>query len=587
MASVTAEDIGVAAGGVASGEGQLTDAQISTLSDMVLAFSQQMCGVDLYPYEQEFGWRIIHSMLSEDGEEVTALFSRQSGKTETVAVVVAGLMVLLPVLAKAIPQDDRIAKYRDGVWCGVYTPNYDTSGILGKRLKARLYSNSAKLAMLDPDIDMDLAGEYENLKLPNGSYVFCGTASPQAAIEGKTWHLILMDETQDIASSVIRASIHPMAAATAGTLVKVGTPSTVKGDFFEACRRNRRSDLVTGKARSRYRCHFEFDYTVAQRYNPRYRKYVVKEIERLGEDSDEFKMKYRLIWLLERGMYVNPEMFRECGVTEGDSKLTAMVGRGKNKTKVVFPRSNNVITWDPLNSGICASWDVGRENSTVVTVGRVFWEGGVDFAGEMRYPIHVYNWLELQGDDHEQQWPQVLEFLGNYSVEKVIVDATGKGDPVFSRLEAELDQKRIQVLPFVFSTQSKDVGYKVLHQELTNRRLTYPAGKRAASLKKWQRFVGQFEDLEKSWRGGTLVVNKAKDSKMARDDFPDSLMMLCYLVNVRGTMEVEVGANPFVGRMADTIANMASSASAWYRNRANTVVRPARPTRPSHRGRFD
>jgi len=569
----------------------LTDKECERLADAVLTFCERMTGIELYPYEREFGWRVIFSLLREDADEITALFSRQSGKTETVAVVVVGCCVILPILARAVPWETRISKFKDGLWCGIYAPNYDLAGIMWKRMKLRMYSRSAKTTLLDPDINMDLTGAAENLTLDNGSFVDCGSASPQSAIEGKTYHLILLEETQDISSLKIRASIHPMAAATAGTLVKIGTPNTVKSEFYETCRRNKRQDVDTGRVRHRHRLHYEYDYTVVQRYNPRYRKYAAKERRRLQEDSDEFRMKYRLHWLLERGMFVNPDQFDDCGIKGSSDNLEVMrvkrVKRGR-PPKIKFIRPPNVITFDPDTEGMVGSIDIGKgESSTVVTVGRVFWDGGVQYGDETRYPIHVANWLELYGDDHEMQHPQIIDFLKNYRLSTICVDATGKGDPVYSRLAAELDKYNIFVMPFLFSAQSKDLGYKILHQEFSTRRLTYPAGNQATRLTKWQRFYNQMVDLEKTWRGQRMIVEKARDDKHAKDDYCDSLMMLCWAVNAAGTMEVEQAPNPMIGRAARwEIARSVKEAGAWFRRAVNP--RGSIPTqRRSKKGKWD
>jgi len=564
---------------------RLTDLEISRLADAVIQFSQSMCGIELYPYEEEFGWRIAYSVLREDADEITALFSRQSGKTETVAVVVCGMAVMLPSLAKHLEHDERLAKFKNGLWCGIYAPGYDQAGIMWARMKTRMYSKKAISTLLDPDINMDLSGATENLVLPNGSFVDCGTAAPQAKIEGKTYHLILLEESQDIVSSMMRSAIHPMAAATAGTLVKIGTCNRLRSDFYDACRRNKRSDVNNGRVRSKYRLHYEYDYTVAQKYNKKYRKYVEKEKMRLGEGSDDFRMKYRLHWMLERGMFINPDLFDECGIKGEKQSLYISVGRGRRKRKIEFKRPPNVVTFDSTTPNMVAAIDVGREASTVITVGKVFWDSPIQHGDSDRYPIHVMNWLELYGDDHEAQHPQILDFLKNYQLSDVIVDATGKGDPVYSRLAADLDKVNIQVTPFVFTAQSKDIGYKVFSQEISTRRFTFPAGSRASRLQKWQKFCGQMYDLQKDWRGQRMVVSKPKDSVEASDDFCDSAMMLCWAVNVRGTMEIEEGPNPFLGRESRWVAaEMFKNAGAWYRKKMDPRFKQ---TRKGHRGRWD
>jgi hypothetical protein len=342
-----------------------------------------LTGIDLFPYEYEFCWRIVFSLLREDADEITALFARQSGKTETVAITVCGCCVILPLLARELAHDSRISKFKDGVWAGIYGPTYYQAGIMWNRMRARMYSASAKQVMLDPEINIDMEGESEDMTLPNGSFVRCGTASPQSKIEGETYHLMLLEESQEIPTSKIRSELHPMCASTAGTIVKIGTPNQKKSEFYEACRRNSRYDVAKGLVRSKKRLHFEYDYLEVQRYNPRYRKYVQKEIERLGEDSDDFRMKYRLQWLLERGMFVNPDLFKECGIKSTDQALKITIGKGKRKRKIKFARSPMVITNDSKNDHVVAI-DIGRamlllENhfgtvafDTVMTIGFQF-----------------------------------------------------------------------------------------------------------------------------------------------------------------------------------------------------------------------
>ena len=110
----------------------LSRQDILDLADKAFAFCEQSAGVTLYPYQKEFGLRICQSVLMEDGDELTALFSRQSGKTETVSCVIPALCVLLPTLAniEALAADSRISKFKHGLWVGIFAPNYELAGIM-------------------------------------------------------------------------------------------------------------------------------------------------------------------------------------------------------------------------------------------------------------------------------------------------------------------------------------------------------------------------------------------------------------------------------------------------------------------------
>lgn len=71
-------------------------------------------GHPLYDYQKPFARRIFESLIINDGATVTALFSRQTGKTETIANVIATAMIMFPVLSKAYPT--LLDKYKEGVY---------------------------------------------------------------------------------------------------------------------------------------------------------------------------------------------------------------------------------------------------------------------------------------------------------------------------------------------------------------------------------------------------------------------------------------------------------------------------------------
>lgn len=50
------------------------------LVDLIFNFCEVYSGRILYPYQEQWGRRIIRSVLENDGEELSALFARQSGK---------------------------------------------------------------------------------------------------------------------------------------------------------------------------------------------------------------------------------------------------------------------------------------------------------------------------------------------------------------------------------------------------------------------------------------------------------------------------------------------------------------------------
>ena len=90
------------------------------LVDIVTSFCEMYSGINFYPYQEQFARRIIRSVLTNDGNEISALFSRQSGKSETVSVVSGGMMVILPKLANTpmFAEDPRLTMFKNGLMIG-------------------------------------------------------------------------------------------------------------------------------------------------------------------------------------------------------------------------------------------------------------------------------------------------------------------------------------------------------------------------------------------------------------------------------------------------------------------------------------
>ena len=57
------------------------------LVNAIFSFCEIYSGVTLFPYQEQFSKRVIRSVLENDGEEITALFSRQSGKSEYITKI--------------------------------------------------------------------------------------------------------------------------------------------------------------------------------------------------------------------------------------------------------------------------------------------------------------------------------------------------------------------------------------------------------------------------------------------------------------------------------------------------------------------
>lgn len=481
------------------GSRQFINDLINKIWKFVVAFS----GVEMYPYQEEFGKRIIESVIMQSGDTITCEQSRQSGKTEVVANVVASLMVLLPRLAEMFPDPiggfPGLKKFAKGFWVGTFAPIESQAETLFSRITSRLLDERAREFMMDPEINEDPkpkgGGRYIELR-KSKSFCRMQTANPKAKIESKSYHFMVVDEAQDVDERMLYKSVRPMGVAYRASMVMIGTPSIVKGVFYKMIQFNKRAENDRGGKKN----HYHYPWSYCARYNPDYKASVIEEALRAGEDSDEFKLNYQLEWLLDRGMFITETSFKNLG----DESM-----------KIVH-------SW--WNSPVVVGIDPARVmDSTVVTVILVEWDK-VDDMGY--FPHRILNWLEIHGDDWEDQYFQIIQFLSNYRVFAIGVDSQGVGDAVADRLAHLLPD--IEVVPLGSTLPEQADRWKHMQALVQREMLNWPAHKDTRRTKLWRRFQQQMIDAQKRYQNGHLVVEAPKENN-AHDDFVDSAALACIL----------------------------------------------------------
>ena len=493
---------------------ELSKEFVKKIVDKTIEFMNALVGHELHPYQLPLAKRIIESVIINDGEEITALAARQSGKSETIANTVATLMVLLPRLAKMYP--DLLDRFKDGIWVGMFAPVEGQVETLFGRTVNRLTSERALEILGDPEIDDSLGkvpGVTRQIKLKkSGSSLMMMTANPRAKIESKSFHLIVIDECQEADDFVVSKSISPMLAYYSGTMVKTGTPTTSKNNFYRSIQLNKRRQTSRGSKQN----HFEWDYRDVSKVNANYGKFIKREMLRIGEDSDEFQMSYNCKWLLERGMFITSSLMEELGDTS-------------QEVVKAWHRSPVVVGIDPAR----------KMDSTVVTVVWVDWDRPDEFG---YYDHRVLNWLELQGDDWEDQYFQIVNFLGSYDVLHVGVDSNGVGDAVAQRLKLLLPKSEVHAMGSSQQEQSK--RWKHLKALIDRRMVGWPAHAHTRRLRSYKRFVQQMTDLETKFQGPNFLAH-APEEAHAHDDYADSLAIACALTLDLTMPNVEVSSSPF------------------------------------------
>lgn len=506
------------------------------ITGKIMDFGKVLTGIPLYSYQEEIAYRIIYSVITFEGSVLTVLLSRQSGKSETMAFVIDTLTVLLPALAKIIPD---LEQFSNGFRVGLFAPQSDQVVTTYSRAMTRLTSANAEMVLSDPDLLVSLESEVR-LNLSNGSFLAGQVASKQSKIESKTYDLIIIEEAQDTDDFLVTKSIEPMLTATGGTLVKVGTTGVTKNHFWYEIQANRNHDRKIPD--KRLRNHFEYAYKEIisarrhqfeidhKKFHLNYEADILRKKERWGEDSQAFKLAYALVWDLESGMLIS------------DKEFNTLLNR-----KLGFQESS---TGDHVVAGL----DIGKAPAeTVLTIAKVWY---TDDPFEKPYK-QILAWVCLGGLDYEAQHHEILNYIVEYNISTIFADYTGVGKPVVDRLVYACGEY-VNIEPYTFTAQSKSDMWYNFTSDIQTRRLIVPANRMVRGTIEFQKFEEQMKNCQKYFNGAYMVCEK---SEGYFDDMVDSCALMCLAANAQreAESELEVDDNPL-------FSNLTSNAFAMHRN---------------------
>lgn len=506
------------------------------ITGKIMDFGKVLTGIPLYSYQEEIAYRIIYSVITFEGSVLTVLLSRQSGKSETMAFVIDTLTVLLPALAKIIPD---LEQFSNGFRVGLFAPQSDQVVTTYSRAMTRLTSANAEMVLSDPDLLVSLESEVR-LNLSNGSFLAGQVASKQSKIESKTYDFIIIEEAQDTDDFLVTKSIEPMLTATGGTLVKVGTTGVTKNHFWYEIQANRNHDRKIPD--KRLRNHFEYAYKEIisarrhqfeidhKKFHLNYEADILRKKERWGEDSQAFKLAYALVWDLESGMLIS------------DKEFNTLLNR-----KLGFQEPS---TGDYVVAGL----DIGKAPAeTVLTIAKVWY---TDDPFEKPYK-QILAWVCLGGLDYEAQHHEILNYIVEYNISTIFADYTGVGKPVVDRLVYACGEY-VNIEPYTFTAQSKSDMWYNFTSDIQTRRLIVPANRVVRSTSEFQKFEEQMKNCQKYFNGAYMVCEK---SEGYFDDMVDSCALMCLAANAQreAESELEVDDNPL-------FSNLTSNAFAMRRN---------------------
>ena len=437
----------------------------------------------LRPYQREVALTILDSVFGRKGLTFSVEIARQGGKNE----LSAQLELLLLTLFMAEP--------KNLIKC---SPTFKPQTVISMmRLKDRLNDagfNSIWVAELGYII-----------RLGNARAIFL-SADESANVVGNTAHILLeIDESQDVSNEKYNKEFKPMGATTNVTTVHYGTTWDDSTLLEEIKSSNLELERKDGQRR-----HFRYDWQEVAKHNPDYLKYVDAERQRLGENHPLFLTQYRLLPIHSGGGYLSHQQRAQLS---GEHTRKHHPDPGK-----VYIAGIDLAGEAEEGEGASLRAIKPRQDSTVVTIGELDFSICSEVIREPLIRVVEHYWWT--GKKHTELYPQLIDILKNvWHCRKVVVDATGVGQPVSSFLRQSLGSR---VSPFTFTAQSKSqLGFNLLAAVNAGRLKVYTGD----GSPEYQEFWLEMERARSQYRPNQ-TMNFYVDPARGHDDFLMSLALL-------------------------------------------------------------
>lgn len=446
-----------------------------------------------YPYQELVSDKILEALLQNlritqgaSEEEIKKLrlvevpieFSRQSGKTTAIVYTVEFILTWLSV------------HFDRQIHIGIFAPQIEQAKTDFDRLKVAL-RRIKDMIVVDEETERVIK-EQENAKtlvLPDGSSCYIAPVTKTSRPESKTLDLTIFEEAQDLDDKIVQESIWPIGSSTNAPRIYVGTAGTricyfyrlgqsghsIKLYYPDISLQRRQTYEKTGDSR-----HLIYEQTVAQ------------EIELRGIESDEIQRPYFGKWLIGTGQFTTSE------------ELDALYDH--DRTPISVYRN----TKTPLGESFAGIDTAKHPDSTVVTILRWNKERGLK---------EIIAFMELRGDNYQDQFDIIIEFLKRYDPVALAIDSTAQGDfmPDMFEKHTQWQDENSGLYRIKFSAVNKDMMYKNLKVSIKQRLTRLPK----IDKRYGQRLREQMLDLQQEYKGQLLSVSHP-DSPNAHDDYPDS-----------------------------------------------------------------
>ena len=384
----------------------------------------------LRPYQLAPARAILESIRAGRGDQFAIVFSRQAGKDEMLAQLLALLL---------------LQRSRHGGTAIIAAPTFRPQAALSRdRLRERLLGNQ----LTAPQITK-LDASVIRLGLAQARFV---SAAPGANARGQTADLLLVaNEAQDIEPRIWDAVFDPMAASTNATTVFMGTVWSQSTLLARQMRHLRELEALDGRQRV-----WLVPWQVVAQDLPAYGDRVRARIAQLGDAHPFIRTEYFLEELDGDGGLFPPHRIAQL---RGDHPRLDRARPGCRYALLIDVAGEEEAGGAGVNHALGDSdfRATGRRDSTALTVVEV--DTGSRADGQAVY--RVVDRRLWTGIRHTVLHDQLVDLARNvWKASWVVVDATGVGAGLASFLKATLGRTRgsqttVNVIPFLFTSASK------------------------------------------------------------------------------------------------------------------------------------
>jgi hypothetical protein len=401
----------------------LAEALLPIPSDLAALSRDCLPSHALRPYQLPPARAIAESIRRRQSRQFAIAFSRQAGKDELLAQLLAWLL---------------IAYALEGGNAVIAAPTFSPQAALSRdRLMDRLGR------ILPPGVAKQREGYIVEVGRASARFV---SAQKEANVRGQTADLLLVaNEAQDIKPEVWDAVFDPMAASTNATTLFLGTVWSKQTLLARQMRFLEERQHELGRQLV-WRVRWE---EVAEQL-PAYGERVRARIAQFGERHPFIRTEYCLEELDgDEGLFPP----RRLALMQGEHpRLHAAPPGGRGRYALLI----DVAGEEEGGTGPAAFASLSRRDSTALTVVEID-----DAPG--RLPIYrVVDRMAWTGAKHAELHDQIVHLARNvWRASRIVIDATGIGGGLASFLRKTLAERQaspaIRVEPFVFTQSSKSL----------------------------------------------------------------------------------------------------------------------------------